>query len=221
MTESLDSQSIEQFCEQVTKDGAELSMKWNGGHDSGLGDLYLDGDELTETPPAAIRLLNYLIDGLDYGCFGGDYDTEGTLIYNPETKTFEGEDHFSTTDLGTMECCILIKIPEILWFDRLDIQLDADDFDELEVNAEFQIDNGPKIEFHEKMKSSINKLLKADVSEAIDVADDFSSMRESIILNLNDFVRRGGYWEYTIKSIKYTKYSTKSTDIHIPISNQF
>jgi hypothetical protein len=65
---------------------------------------------------------------LDYGSWAGEFNASGSAVYDPETKTFEGEDIYTEDETDTLLLIehevILIKIPKKYYFETLDIQFD-------------------------------------------------------------------------------------------------
>jgi hypothetical protein len=86
-----------ELCDELTKDGKDLLIKWNGGNDDGYFEILLDGNQLDDEIDFE-SIENYVSNSLGYGSFAGDFSTNGELIYHRETKSFDGVDNYSTAE---------------------------------------------------------------------------------------------------------------------------
>lgn len=77
--------TVAQWCDEQVKNGHTLTLKWDGGNDSGWVYFELDGEELTNEYTE--KLVDYCYSELDYGSWAGDFSANGEAEYDPKRKS--------------------------------------------------------------------------------------------------------------------------------------
>ena len=75
--------SVKEWCDQQVAEGKELTLRWEGGGDSGWVYFELDGSQVENEYTE--KLVDYCYDVLDYGSWAGEFDATGEATYNPVT----------------------------------------------------------------------------------------------------------------------------------------
>lgn len=207
-----------ELCDELTKDGKRLVITWNGGSDEGCFEMLLDGqrldDEIDFEP-----LEDYISERLGYGSFAGDFSTTGELTYNRQTKCFEGIDVYSSAESENYMCAIKVTVPDIVWFDQLDIYIEMEDGDdEPKIAPSFIIANGPRIDQHTEIENMIEKTIKKQVMKIQAGIPNFNSLYENITITHRDFNKRSNKLVFVIKKIEYSYDSCRENliDIQLP-----
>ncbi|WP_316835032.1 hypothetical protein [Pedobacter nutrimenti] len=211
--------AIQAYCDELTRDGQELSVTWEGGNDSGWLTLKLDGIEKENLTEIEHDLLHFVGEELGYGSFAGDFSTDGEAVYNRDTKCFIGEDTYSESEQGLQECAIELSLPEQVWFDTLMIQVEVQDgYDVPEANLTLQILNGPYPEHFDKIKSKIENYLQEMFALATNHIEAFGGLWETFLISRQDFQTHDGSLKGYINQFNYSYNTTDVKDIYIPFS---
>lgn len=205
-------------CDELTKDGKVLSITWNGGNDSGWFEMKLDDETIGEDTNEMDPIIEHVADHLEYGSFAGDFSTDGELVYNRETKCFEGTDTYSETDNADKQCTIKVPVTKEIWFDHLQIQIEAEDQENPAVSVAFIITNGPRIANHSDIGLKLEHLIKKQVKSVIATISNFSGLWENLRIPFRDFQDQNGKLVHVIKQLTYSlnKSHTKEIEIQIP-----
>lgn len=207
--------SLVEWCDQQVAEGHDLKITWDGGGDSGWCEFQVDGktieNEYTE------RLLNHMYDTLDYGSWAGEFSASGYASYSSEEKAFMGDDNYSETETDAHEVNMTISIPKHLWFNRIELHIEVGSADETpQVNFEFIIMNGFKLDEHIELEKKLSEELDSKVENAINdymehTGKDFRSIWDDHIFEFSAGVINGDYREYTLEhlSIQYDDTSVK------------
>ena len=108
--------------DKEAKEGKEVEICWEGGGDSGWAYFQVDGSTIENEHTELV--VNLMYDKLDYGSWAGEFHACGTAKYDPETKTFEGEDNCYTDDSTSIDISekpIVFEIPKHFAFDLIGI----------------------------------------------------------------------------------------------------
>ena len=180
--------SVAEWCDEQVKAGKEITLKWEGGGDSGWVYFEIDGEqvenEYTET------LVNYCYDTLNYGSWAGEFDANGEAAYVPEEKAFIGIDYYNETDVEERDPGIVLSIPKDLWFDGLSIEVEEVEYEVADYNVDVKllVQNGMVIDKHkevaEELKEQIIEQLNNDFIPKI--GDDTAVFADMTLL-ANDF----------------------------------
>jgi hypothetical protein len=155
--------SILDWCNQQVKDGHELSIRWEGGGDSGWAHFEIDGDDVSNEYTEL--LVESMYDHLDYGSWAGEFHASGTAIYDPTTRTFEGTDYYGEDDTQTVDSNITIKVPKELWFDTLHVEVECNYDESCQTNVRFLIKNGFLTTEHTDFCSNLEEELVKDFDD--------------------------------------------------------
>lgn len=180
--------SVAEWCDEQVKAGKEITLKWEGGGDSGWVYFEIDGEqvenEYTET------LVNYCYDTLSYGSWAGEFDANGEATYDPKEKAFIGTDYYSETDVQERDPNIVLSIPKELWFDGLSIDIEDVDYEvgEHNVDVKLIVQNGMVVEDHETVAEEIKKQIVEKINNGLmQQIGDEDEVFANITMLANDF----------------------------------
>jgi len=191
-------------------------------NDSGWVSLEIDGQDASEQPHTDI-LVSKMYDELDYGSWAGEFSASGEATYDPKTKSFVGIDHYSEDDRLAHSCKIKLTLPDSIWFDSLEIQIE----DEGTIESAFIIKNGFLTEEHEEALEALNQKLRTDVNEEIDEFVksnpdiEYREVWQNIRINYDEFIHKGDVREYIMKFIDIGTYNTTNNDIYLDLKDLF
>lgn len=213
-------QTMIELCDDLTKDGKELTITWDGGNDEGCFYIQLDGAVFINENYDLDPIEEYVSNHLGYGSFAGDFSTNGELKYNRETKCFEGTDNYSTSETDDYTCRIKVSVPLDIWFDQLHINIEMENDDKPEVVSTFIIANGPRIDRHTEIEKKIDTHLKRQVIRMSNNMLDFISLFEDVRISKQEFQERENKLVFFIKKLTYSYDFTKDKDIQIYLPEQ-
>lgn len=208
--------AMQDHCDELTKDGNELSVKWEGGNDSGWFELSVNGKEIDNPSPLVQDIIEFVENHIGYGSFAGDFFTDGELSYNRADKCFVGADTYSETDQRIQECEIAFSIPETVWFDHLTLSVSSErSNDTIEASIFLQILNGPHPEDFDTTKSQLEIHINQQFSDLIDHIEDFAGIWEEYLFPRKDFQARDGMLHYSINKFNFSYHETDVKEIYI------
>lgn len=216
--QTTEEKSITDYCDELSERG-QLSVKWDGGNDSGWFRLCIDGEDLDDHEGRGIIDIADAV--LGYGSFAGDYYTEGELFYDPETKTFKGKDNFSSNENATIDLKFQIKVPTSIWFDRMEVIVrgNSDDNYSDEAAVAFIVNNGPSTIEHELLKEKIiAKLLKH--IRSLNPENGIDSIWTDWNINYSEFKKKGDYMVFTLDTLDYSYSNTENKEVEIDLNEQ-
>jgi hypothetical protein len=213
-------QTMIEICDELTKDGKELIITWDGGNDEGNFYTQLDGIVFINENYDLDPIEEYVCNHLGYGSFAGDFSTNGELKYNRETKCFEGRDNYSTSETENYKCRLKVSVPLDIWFDQLHINIEMENEDKPEVVSTFIIANGPRIDRHTEIENRIDTHLKRQVIRMSNNMDDFISLFEDLRISKRDFREHENKLVFFIKNLSYSYDYTKDNDVQIYLPEQ-
>ena len=212
-------QLADSFAEKGT-----LVIAWDGGNDSGGCWMKVDGERMPWNDTDADRLVNLVENALDYGSWAGEFQAHGEAIYDPETKTFSGNDHYSYDTHDTVaKCKVKIELPDILWFDRLDITVRGY-IDDMKIEANFftraRMVNPKLARWEEIMEHEDGNLFK-QIQTAYDsvTENDVESFWESIEINFNEFKKIGNKYVAYITELGYSYGKSEDKSIVVDLKD--
>ena len=210
--------SVIEWCDQQTDEGKEIKILWDGGNDSGWVHAQIDEEDVDNEHLSAI--VDKMYNKLDYGSWAGDFNATGEAVYNSEKKAFVGTDYYSVDDIVTHNCKIKITVPQEVWFDILEINIEH----ESNVDVEFIINNGFRTEEHKQTLED----LRLQLDDAIDVevkefskTNEFTCITENIQIEYSDFIKKGNVVEFTITSLDMTVSDTEDKTIYLDLKELF
>lgn len=210
--------AIRTYCDQITDDGSELSVKWDGGNDSGFFELCLDDKEIPSGEGIACDLLTLIEEHLGYGSFAGDFSTEGRLIYNRETKCFEGQDIYGETEDTFRDCKLPIVIPSHIWFDRILVELDYQEGHAGNtVSLTLLVNNGPVLPVHKEWERRYEIELDRLFRQEVEQIEDLTGVWDTVELDTGNFSPHGTQLLCNLTRFTYSKWYSDCLYKSIPL----
>lgn len=168
--------SLKQRLDSLAKEGKEVRVTWEGGNDSGGFTVFVDGDQLEWNDDFGDEIISQIEYNIDYGSWAGEFYADGEVWYNHEEGAFVGSGKDVTTDHFNQNCYpIEVRVPNILNFDRINIDVEGNPSDEdASCNVSFHIENGPVFEEHLLYQKKIeDKVLSCimDFVRSVDTSD--------------------------------------------------
>ena len=202
------------WCDAKVAEGKLLEIKWEGGGDSGWVHFEIDGEDTTELEADA--LVDMMYSQLDYGSWAGEFSTTGYAMYDPVTKSFQGEDSYCEEEGKTFDCHITVKIPKHIPFDRVLIEADESNGS----NVNLIIANG----FHHPERVAVQKILEEQLTEEFEAVseqvegstdEEIVSSYQSVTFERENLIEEGEYLVGVIEEYYYTVnfYDPRSVDI--------
>ena len=209
---------LEKINNLLKENPGEMTVGWTGGNDEGCFDLYINDEQIPSryNPNNDVAdILDFVADNMPYGSFAGDFDTSGTLYYDPSEMKFSGEDYYSERDCIDVDMTkypVKIRIPKDLWFDTINIDVDA--YESLGSTVRFFINNGPVVDEHVMIEESIREYLDEMIRKIVDNAEgDFESMMISRSISHSEFKLVGEFLEYDIIDLYYEVMNSEARDV--------
>jgi len=203
-------------CNELSQ-AQELAVSWSGGGDSGCFNVLVNDAEIGEEPLCE-ALIAIVSEAVGYWSFDGDFDAEGTVVYDPETQTFEGYDNCTEKTWTNRTCCMEVSIPESLWFDQLLLTFTNEENDCPEVEVQFRIEHGPKSPLHTRTEKLLRRRLSEALNQELKYLDDVADMWEEYSIARSDFIKQGNMLSYTIPEFGYSTYRTATQEIFIDLN---
>ena len=196
--------SIVQWCKDQTAQGNELKIVWEGGGDSGW--VHFEDDAGDVDNDYTRTLVNEMENTLDYGSWAGEFSSNGTAIYNPDTNSFEGTDYYGEDTSEIIDCDILVQIPKKLWFETLRIECECYNEDNTEVSVRFIIKNGFLTQEHIDFCSNLEETLKDKFNSIFDNYNsvdgyEFKNCTDEWVINKSDTKEEGDMLVFTMNKI--------------------
>lgn len=216
---NIDKNAIVSWCDDLVRKGMKVSVSWEGGGDDGQFQLNIDDKIIyggSEMEDAIITLVEL---ALDYGGFNGPFSSSGELLYNPETKCFEGTDSYTEAESTTTECHIEIAVPGELWFDRIDIDIDAQDYGESNVSVNIVILHGPYTRYHEELSEALGEYLARRIDSLVEDLDDFAGSSDMKSISAGEFVTRDGQAFFVLNEFTYSHDNTEEKSVSVNLLN--
>jgi len=214
--------SILTWLEEEHNSGKELSIRWEGGGDSGWAYFEIDGDtvenEYTEV------LVDKIYDTLDYGSWAGEFSANGQAIYDPETRSFEGTDYYSEDEHDTIDCNVKIVIPKkLFWSDTFHIEVECYDETTPDISTRFILKNGFLTKEHEDFCHNLQEVLRDDFEAVFDnyTGDEFRGCNDSWVINKNEFTEEEDNLVYTIERVEIQTMETSEKNIVLELDEEF
>lgn len=213
------------WCDEQVAQGKELGIKWEGGGDSGWAYFTIDGDQVSDSEEnGEIRQLTDLMyDELDYGSWAGEFSANGEAIYNTAEKAFVGTDYYSEEDTYNFDYPIKITVPESLWFDGLEYNMEGE---EPHIDVAFTVKNGFLTDEHTKIAEQVKEQLKEQVEKAIraynqlENATEYHNIWQSEVLNRTDFKLVDDKLVITIEELGIGTCATDEKGIYLELTTR-
>jgi len=215
--------SLVEWCDKQVADGKELKLNWDGGGDSGWVYLEIDGTHVEDDYAAS--LVEALDNQLEYGSWAGEFGANGSALYDPATKSFVGEDHYSETRSVGYNPNITIKIPKHLWFNELKIHIESDDGSGTSITLELALTNGFKIDEHYELEKKLVEYIEEKIEEAItnfrnsnDDYDNFNGIWDEITIPYTEGKLEGDHLVFSITDLEMRYYDTTDKEIYLDVT---
>lgn len=206
--------SVLDWCKDQVSQGHELKIHWDGGGDSGWCHFEIDGKEVNN------EYTDYLVDcmysELDYGSWAGEFTASGVATFNPGENCFEGIDDYREDERVSFGCNITLKIPNHLWYERINIRIEIDEDSAHSVEVAFGVTNGFTTTDHKNQETFLEEFMRDELEEIIEEftkQNEFRDIWQTITLLKSDGIDMGGYTEFRIDSIDIGTYTSSERDI--------
>jgi hypothetical protein len=197
--------SIVQWCKSLHEAGNELTLKWEGGGDSGWVYFEIDGESADNEYTRA--LIDKMDNTLDYGSWAGEFQANGKAIYDAPTRTFEGTDYYGEDGNDVIDSNIVINIPKRLWFDTLHVEVECNYDETPNISVQFLIKNGFLTQEHLDICSNLEEILRDDFEALFSNYEtndncDFRGSNDSFILERKDGIEDEDMLVFKINKIE-------------------
>jgi len=203
------------WLDEKSSQGHEIELCWEGGGDSGWVYFQIDGEQANSEP-----IIDWLADKmysiLDYGSWAGEFSANGTAIYDPATKCFEGTDYYSEDETMSFDCNFSINIPKKLAFEELIIEVQGS-FDEglPEVVPSYVIRNGFTTKeydnFENKLTQELPNILENNLNSGDYDPDDMRYWNTTLNIDPKECTVSEDN-QFIVYNNKYVEISVTSTD---------
>jgi hypothetical protein len=177
-----------------------ITVSWNGGNDDGYvyvsrAGVRLDPDEYYTEDGVWSNVVSLVENFIGYGSFAGDFCCDGEVTFVPVKKAFIGHDNFEESEYHSIDlnpedgfAPIKISVPEDLWFESINIELNDDDL----FGVDFTIE-GPVHDMHRIVADKIEADLNDKYQEILKICysnhkDEVSAAYESHSYRFDEFV---------------------------------
>lgn len=204
----MENKSIVKWCKDLHEAGNELTLKWDGGNDSGWVHFELDGEGVDNEYTRA--LVNRMDDVLDYGSWAGEFQASGSAIYDAESNSFTGVDFYSEDESDVEDIDIKIIVPKKLWFDTLHVEVECNYDDHTHVAASFLVKNGFLSQEHSDFCSNLEEELQKDFDDVFNNYQsgtndkEFRSCTDNWVLERADAIESGDNLIFYIKQVGFS-----------------
>jgi hypothetical protein len=155
--------SILAWLKEKTDEGGEITMKWEGGGDSGWCYFEIDGETIDNE--YADCLLKRIDDTLNYGSWAGEFNASGEAVYDPKKNAFEGTDFYGEDTSEVLDVDFTFRVPKKLWFDTLHVEVEANYDDEPQMSVRLLVKNGFLTDEHTEFCSNLENTLAVDFTD--------------------------------------------------------
>jgi len=214
--------SILKWIENLDNEGKELSIGWEGGGDSGWAYFQIDGDNVDNEYTEAI--LDYMYTELNYGSWAGEFQANGTAIYDVPTRKFEGTDYYGEDGNDTLDTTIIIQVPKKLWFDTLHVEVECNYDETPNISIQFIVKNGFLTQEHLDICSNLEEVLKDEFDalfsnyESTDSCE-FRGSNDSWILERKDAVEEDDMLVFKIDNVEINTIDSQERTIVLELTD--
>jgi hypothetical protein len=197
----MENKSIVQWCKELHEQGNELTMKWEGGGDSGWVYFEIDGESTDNEYTRA--LIDRMDNTLNYGSWAGEFSASGTAVYDPEKNAFEGTDFYGEDSNEVIDTNVIIKVPKSFWFDTLHVECEANYDDDPQMSVRFIVKNGFLTDQHTDFCSNLENTLGVEFSNIFNNFEsvngyEFRGCTDSWILERSEATEENDMLVFTI-----------------------
>ena len=218
----MEKKSILKWIEDLDKGGNELSIGWEGGGDSGWAYFQVDGQQVDNEYTEAI--LDYMYNELNYGSWAGEFNANGTAIYDVPTKTFQGTDYFGEDGNDVIDTTIIINVPKKLWFDTLHVECEGNYDETPNMSIQFIVKNGFLTQEHSDFCSNLEEVLKDDFDALFSTYEstdscEFRGCNDSWILERKDGIEEDDMLVFKITAVEISTIDTEERNIVLELTD--
>jgi len=202
----MENKSIVQWCKTLHEAGNELTLKWDGGNDSGWVHFEIDGEDVDNEYTRA--LVDRMDDVLEYGSWAGEFQASGQAIYDPESNSFTGVDYYGEDESDSEDIDIKITVPKSFWFDTLHVEVECNYDEGSQTNVRFLIKNGFLTKEHLDFCTNLEQELVKDFNDVFNNYQsgdkEFKYCGDSWILDREVAVESGDDLIFYIKQVEFS-----------------
>lgn len=202
------------WCDAKVAEGKLLEIKWEGGGDSGWVHFEIDCEYTTE--PEADALVDMMYSQLDYGSWAGEFSTSGTAVYDPITKSFQGEDEYSQEEGKTFDCYVRFKIPKHIPFDKVLIEAHESNRPNVNLTIANGFDHPERVAVQKILEEQLAKEFEAVLEQVEGSTDEeIVSSYQWVTFEREDLIEEGEYLVGVIEEYCYSVnyYDPRGVDI--------
>jgi hypothetical protein len=172
---SISNQQMRDWLSEYNTNEKKLSMRWDGGGDSGWGELLVDSASIDETQVSQ-ALIDKLLDHMGYMSFDGDPQVSGEIYYNGKEKVFTGGSTESYDDWENVKVNLLFRVPLDVWFDKFFITVNEED-----MTVRLDITHGPVTDQHRYVEQEEVKALRIQLDNQLEERGKTTSFQRTFI----------------------------------------
>jgi hypothetical protein len=216
----MEKKSILNWLNQLSEDGSELAICWEGGGDSGWCYFEIDGDSVENEYTEA--LVDYMYSALDYGSWAGEFSANGKAVYDHEKRTFKGTDYYREDSNDVLNADVKVRIPKNFWFDILHVDCEKNYDDDTYITVRFRVKNGFLTDEHTEFCTILENNLALEFAEIFgqyESTDDyeFRGCNDVWILERKDAVEDGDDLVFTINKVEIQTMESTDKDVVLEI----
>lgn len=190
----MEKKSIVQWCKTLHEAGNTLTLRWEGGGDSGW--VYFEIDRQSTDNEYTRALIDQMHSVLDYGSWAGEFNASGSAAYDAESNSFIGTDFYGVDENEVLDIDFTITIPKKFWFSTFHIEVERNYDDHTNVAASFLIKNGFLSQEHTDFCRNLEQELLKDFDDVFDNYEsvdsyEFRSCTDSWILERSEATEDG------------------------------
>jgi hypothetical protein len=200
----MENKSIVQWCKTLHEQGNELTMKWEGGGDSGWVYFEIDGESTDNEYTRA--LVDKMDDTLNYGSWAGEFNANGEAIYDPKTNSFIGTDYYGEDENEVLDVDFTIRVPKKFWFSTLHIEVECYYDDGTNTAVSFLVKNGFLTQEHTDFCRKLEQDLVKDFEDLFNNYPsgdgyEFRNCTDSWILERSEAIEEADDLVFKIKKV--------------------
>lgn len=223
--ETASKKSIIAWLNEQHAEGKEISIKWEGGGDSGWVYFDIDGDTTENEYTEAI--VNRMYENLDYGSWAGEFNAQGEAVYSPETRCFEGIDYYGEDANDVVDVDIKFNVPKHLWFETVHVECECYYDETPNISVRFILKNGFLSQEHSDICSNLQGELQSEFSElfsnysSVD-GSEFRGCNDSWILNRTEAEEQpDGTLLFTISKVDVGTVNNEEKSVVLELDEEF
>lgn len=219
---TIEKKSMLNWLNQLSKDGNQLAIKWEGGGDSGWAYFEIDGEQVENEYTNS--LVDYMYETLDYGSWAGEFTASGEAIYNPKTRAFEGTDYYGEDGNDIIDTDIVVKVPKKLWFDSIHIECECYNDETAKMSVRTIVKNGFTTGEHSAFCSNLEQYLQDEFDALFSNFEssdyhEFRGCNDSWIVERSEMKEEGDMLVFTIDKIDVMTTETQDKPVFLELTD--